>query len=581
MMNTLKGRILFILTLLIVSVVVLLFIVMSVNTMRQVKKSLVIGAEGILLQGEKIRENFDKLHDEGIFSQYLETLKKEALQAKEKGDSEKIKTIANKFVNVVPVVQAMKTLKEGEKEGGYLFKAPKENPRNPINTPDDLELKILRMYQEGKLKGTYYVEDEYIDPATSKKRRAIRVFRPVALTEGCLVCHGDPAKSSELWGNSEGKDLTGGKMENWKAGEIRALFEIVYFTDTHLKNLLLVLSLLGLGVALLLVVLIYWIRNFLNNHLDRPLQVAIESVEKIAQGDLSVHFTYAREDELKKIFVSLEKMKTGLIEQVKNILNSINELLSSVGTLNENERSLNLSSQNLSEISEIVSHKVININQKLKDVSFTFEQMNAAIQEINQNLLKTTEITAEARDRTNFASEVVERLAMDSQKIGEIVTFINQIAEATNLLALNASIEAARAGEAGKGFAVVANEVKELAKQTQRATQNINDIISEIQSNIKNSIEAIEAIRVIVNNINDSANVIATATEEQTITLNEVNSYLQETAEFTKDIGDSVDNLLKATDNLKEVSGVTSQISHKLREVAEKLKELTQVFKIK
>lgn len=580
MFKSIKGKILLTVTVLLLFVALFIFTLQSLNTYQQVKKTIITGAEGIIIQGENIRKNFGKLHEAGLFKSQMEDLKRRALEAKAEGNEAKYKAIINEFMNMVPVVQAMKTLKEGEKEGGYLFRVPKEQPRNPNNTPDELEKVVLQKYQKGEIKGTFVVEGKYKDPQTGKERKAIRVFRPVYLTEDCLICHGDPARSYELWGNREGKDLTGGPMENWKAGEIRGAFEIIYFLDSHLNRLYVVISLLALATFTVLLLALFWIRYFMTKNLEKPLHQVIEVTEKIAQGDLSYSFTYDREDELKRLITALEEMRLGLIELVKGLLSSFQELLQTTGLMRDKSLNLDESALNLSQVTEMVNQKIVDINMKLNEVSHSFEQMNIAIQEITQNVLKTTEMTKEAKTRTDLAHQVVEKLSEDSKKIGEIVTLINNIAEATNLLALNASIEAARAGEAGKGFAVVANEVKELAKQTQRATKDIEEMIFEVQKNIESSISSIDAIREIVNQINDAANIIASATEEQTITVGEVNTYLQDTAYYTSEIGSSMEELVKAVENLKEVSRTNLATAEKLRELAESLRDISNRFKL-
>ncbi len=579
MFKTIKGRILGLIVLIVTFLVLVIFLISSFNTYQQFKKTLIIGAEGIILQGENMRKNFDNLHEKGVFTELINQLKQEALQAKAEGNEAKYKEIVNRFMDIVPVVQSMKTLKMGEKEGNYLFRSPKEYPRNPANAPDPIEKEVLQKYQRGELKGTYVIEGKYKDPQTGKERKALRIFRPVVLSEGCLICHGDPTKSYELWGNREGKDLTGGPMEGWKAGEVHGAFEIIYFLDTHLNRLYLIFGLLTLLTLTILVVAIFFTRQFIVKLLEKPLNEVIAITERITKGDLSKEFTYEREDELKKLLDSLEKMRLGLIESVKGIISSFTELLKTTGLMKESSLSLEESALNLSQVTDMVNQKIADINMKLKDVSHSFEQMNIAIQEITKNVLKTTEMTKEAKERTNIAHRVVEKLGEDSKKIGEIVTLINNIAEATNLLALNASIEAARAGEAGKGFAVVANEVKELAKQTQSATKNIEAMIIEIQNNIENSIKSIEDISDIVNQINDAANVIASAAEEQTITVGEVNSYLQDTALYTTDIGSSMEELLRAVENLKSASMTNLETAEKLKELAESLRGITEKFK--
>ncbi|MCS7149134.1 MAG: methyl-accepting chemotaxis protein [Caldimicrobium sp.] len=579
MFRTIKGKILFTFAVLLVSITLFIFALQSINTYQQLKKTLITGAEGIIIQGENIRKNFGKLYESGVFKSQMEHLKQKALEAKAAGDENRYKAIISDFLNLVPVVQSMRTLKEGEKEGGYVFRVPKEYPRNPNNNPDPVEKEILKRYQQGAIKGTYVIEGKYKDPQTGKERKALRVFRPIYLTEDCLICHGDPAKSYELWGNKEGKDLTGGPMENWKAGEIHGAFEIIYFLDTHLNRLYGVIGILALATFSILLVALYWIRFFMIKNLERPLNEIIEGTERISQGDLSVSFSYNREDELKRLVSSLEKMRLGLIDLVKNLLASFTELIQTTGVMKEKTVNLEESATNLSQITEMVNQKIVDINMKLNEVSHSFEQMNIAIQEITKNVIKTTEMTKETKERSDVAHEVVEKLSENSKKIGEIVVLINTIAEATNLLALNASIEAARAGEAGKGFAVVANEVKELARQTQNATKSIEGMIFEVQRNIESTITAIDAIRDMVNQINDAANVIASATEEQTITMGEVNSYLQETAQYTSEIGFSMEQLLKAVERLREVSSTNAETAEKLKTLADSLRHISNQFK--
>jgi len=580
MFKTIKGKILGIVILLFILVTSFIFVLQSLNTYQQFKKTLIIGAEGILIQGENIRKNFGRLYERGTFNQYMQFLKEQALKAKAEGDEATYKKVISDFLNIVPVVQAMQTIKMGEKEGGYIFRTPKENPRNPANTPDEVEKKVLKQYQEGTIKGTYIIEGKYKDPQTGKDRRALRIFRPVILTEDCLICHGDPAKSYELWGNKEGKDLTGGPMEGWKAGEIHGAFEIIYFLDSHLHRLYLVIGLLALATFTIMLFAIYFLRRFMIKNLEEPLNEVILNTERIAKGDLSTSFSYDREDELKKLVNSLEEMRLGLINLVKGLLNSFTELLNTTNLMKDKSLQLDESAVNLSHVTEMVNQKIVDINMKLNEVSHSFEQMNIAIQEITKNVLKTTEMTKEAKIRTDSSHEIVERLAEDSKKIGEIVSLINNIAEATNLLALNASIEAARAGEAGKGFAVVANEVKELAKQTQAATKNIENMIAGIQENIKNSISSIDSIREIVNQINDAANIIASAAEEQTITVGEVNTYLQDTAYYTSEIGGSMEELIKSVEALKTISSLNLETAEKLKKLADALKEISAMFKL-
>ncbi len=578
--QSISARLLLIIVIMIVIVSLVTFAILSINTYHQFKKTLVIGAEGLLIQGENVRKNFGRIHETGIFTETIKSLKEKALEAKAKGDEATYKKVISDFLNIVPVVQSMVTLKIGEKEGGYIFRAPKEYPRNPVNSPDPLEKKVLQLYQEGKIKGTYFVEDKYKDPVTGKERKALRVFRPVILTEDCLICHGDPAKSYELWGNKEGKDLTGGPMEGWKAGEIHGAFEIIYFLDTHLNRLYLVLGVSALLTFTLILIALAITKRFMTQNLQKPLNDAIAVAKELSAGNLSIRFLYDKKDEVGELISALEGMRQGLVNLINTLLEAINKVFPITLNIKDKSKEVDGSANNLAVVTEVVNQKIVEINTSLSEVAHSFEQMNLAIQEITKSVFKTTEMTKEAKERTELAHQIVEKLMENSQKIGEIITLINNIAEATNLLALNASIEAARAGEAGKGFAVVANEVKELARQTQQATKTIEDMILTIQENVKETISAIDSIKEGVTQINDAANVIASATEEQTITIGEMNSHLQDSSRSTGEIGETIEELVKAVDRLKSMAEENTQIAQSLEEVVRELKAVADRFKV-
>ncbi len=148
-----------------------------------------------------------------------------------------------------------------------------------------------------------------------------------------------------------------------------------------------------------------------------------------------------------------------------------------------------------------------------------------------------------------LTNETVKKLGESSSEIGNVIKVITSIAQQTNLLALNATIEAARAGEAGKGFAVVANEVKELAKQTAKATEEIGQKIEAIQGDTKGAVKAIEQISTIIDQINDISNSIASAVEEQTVTTNEIGRSVVEAAKGVGEIAKNISGVAVAAKN--------------------------------
>ncbi|MEO7423624.1 MAG: methyl-accepting chemotaxis protein [Fibrobacteria bacterium] len=230
------------------------------------------------------------------------------------------------------------------------------------------------------------------------------------------------------------------------------------------------------------------------------------------------------------------------------------------GTLNQISNGLELSSKQLASVSQqmsanaeetssqanLVSSTSQQVNQSVQTVATGTEEMSASIREISKSTSESVRVADNAVKKADETTESVAKLSQSSEEIGNIIKLITSIAEQTNLLALNAAIEAARAGEAGKGFAVVANEVKELARETAKATEDISRKIVAIQSNTKGAIGSITEIADIIRQISDIQNTIASAVEEQTVTTNEIARNISEAARGTSEISGNIDGVAKA-----------------------------------
>jgi methyl-accepting chemotaxis protein len=219
------------------------------------------------------------------------------------------------------------------------------------------------------------------------------------------------------------------------------------------------------------------------------------------------------------------------------------------------------------------------VSRNVETVSTGAEEMGASIKEIAKSANEAARVATSAVRVAVKTNATVEKLGESSAEIGNVIKVITSIAQQTNLLALNATIEAARAGEAGKGFAVVANEVKELAKQTAKATEDISRKIEAIQGDTKGAVEAIGQISSIINQINDIQNTIASAVEEQTATTGEISRNVNEAAKGSNEIAQNITGVAQAARSTTEGATNTKSSADSLSRLAVDLQKLVSQFK--
>lgn len=269
--------------------------------------------------------------------------------------------------------------------------------------------------------------------------------------------------------------------------------------------------------------------------------------------------------------------KLGLIktlEETSAQLGAAAEELSATATqMSKNSNQTSDQSMSAATASEEVSKGV-------QTVATNTEEMAASIKEIARSSTEAADISKETAQRAVETNAMINQLGQSSQEIGNVIKVISSIAQQTNLLALNATIEAARAGEAGKGFAVVANEVKELAKQTAKATEEITNKIGAIQGDSKKAVESIGGIAKVIEKLNTISISIAAAVEEQTATTNEVSRVVQESSKGVADIAQTVKVVASAAQQSSAGANQTLAASRSLAELALKLKELVKKIEI-
>ncbi len=318
-----------------------------------------------------------------------------------------------------------------------------------------------------------------------------------------------------------------------------------------------------------------------NNTLDavvRPIRAASTALGEIAAKNLKARVEGDHQGDYAKLKDDINRMVTDLQENMRNFSQNAQALASSSEELTSVSEQMAANAEETATQANVVSAASEQVSNNVSSVASASEQMQASIREIAKNANESARVAKNAVSVAQTTNETVKKLGESSQEIGNVIKVITSIAQQTNLLALNATIEAARAGEAGKGFAVVANEVKELAKQTAKATEDIGRKIDAIQGDTKGAVKAIEEISTIINQINDISNSIASAVEEQTVTTNEIGRSVTEAAKGVGDIAKNIGGVATAAKNTTQGASDTQKASQELSQMAARLHGIVSQF---
>jgi methyl-accepting chemotaxis protein len=273
------------------------------------------------------------------------------------------------------------------------------------------------------------------------------------------------------------------------------------------------------------------------------------------------------------------KMRANLHAVLQKVAANASLLASASQELTAVSQQMAANAEETSVQANVASAAAEQVSKNVATVSTGTEEMGASIKEIAKSANDAAKVATSAVKVAERTNATVAKLGESSAEIGNVIKVITSIAQQTNLLALNATIEAARAGEAGKGFAVVANEVKELAKQTAKATEDISRKIEAIQTDTKGAVEAIAQISKIINQINDIQNTIASAVEEQTATTGEISRNIAEAAKGSNEIAQNITGVAQAARSTTEGASNTKSSADELSKIALDMHKLVSEFK--
>jgi len=317
---------------------------------------------------------------------------------------------------------------------------------------------------------------------------------------------------------------------------------------------------------------------FVTRRFVQPIEEAVRTLHRVASGDLTARMPVRGRDQLGQMAEAVNRTSEGMASALSGIARNAIALGTASEELSTVAHQLTANSRETSTQTVVASTASEQVNANVRLVAASAQEVGTSIREVANSAQEAAGVAQTAVRAANRADQTVHQLGESSAEIGNVVKVISAIAGQTNILALNAEIEAARAGEAGKGFAVVANEVKELAKETARATEDIARRVDTIQKDSQAAVIAIREIVEIIERISATQTTIATAVEEQSAATAGITRNMSEAARGTGEIAETMSAVARAADSTSGGAKETQQAAHELARMAAELQRLVSRF---
>ena len=596
----LATRIVTVTLVVVIAVVAVNYLIFVRGYRASAQEALVEKAKALSAVADAAKNHTSLLHQTGTFDT-------KTLTAELKADLAAGKAVKQtRFFQTIPVVAGWTAAQEAAQREKIEFRITAFKSRNREHEPaaGSFDERLLRQLTEQVAAGQGDVA-QGVNPADN----TLHVLRAIRLTENCLACHGAPGSQWDV--NQDGKDPTGFQMEGWKTGDMHGSYHVVMpLAPVNRQVAAFLLSAMAWTLPLLLVAitaLVYLIAVLIR----RPVNALKERTTAIAQGDLTQEIPgalLARQDEIGDLARALRDLSTALRTSLLEVLNSTGTLgVMSAGLFATSQRltagakGTSARADTVAAAAEESSANTVSVaagmeqaSTNLSSVAAATEELSATMAEIAGNSARARAVGEQASAQAQAVATVVQELGQAAQAIGKVTETITHISAQTNLLALNATIEAARAGAAGKGFAVVAHEIKELARQTAAATEDIKAKISGVQTSTASAIVDIEKISGVIREVGQLVASIATAIEEQTAVTKDVavnvaqastgiqdaNERVAQTASVSKDIAKDIAEVSAQGRAMNNDSLHLQEDADMLRGVTDRLKELAGRFEL-